>query len=636
MSGIWLGDFPVEYQTASIPRYRGAVARPIVIEGIGPRYSEIKTFVLGLQGKPTDLIACGPAQPGGQPGEEWVTMKGIFIERLIRRSAAAWTIIAYDRRILLASRVADQNYRMKFGQDYLTGTDHSTYKAALVALCDSVDVLKASLDSSAFNLLVPVPLEDNTAPAGQSLPEVIDYLTDRGGCDLDVTLDSKFTFADRGDIDKAQIIQATSGLPWVHQPGFLSLENIVTNKPKRIYGFYWERHCHALKGYDPEATVSTNVPAELYMELEQVYVENGVYYTLEELLAAFNYDGAVSDATIARTIMGNFQGTDLEDDGSDDNLRVRAALIDGWRRLWRVKFPKAGGNIGGWTDFVFGQLNADGSVSETAVNCRWVEMLSVIEAGEDRKYVGSDATRNHEAPAPFSVTWDGGPETGVIRLVQRQLNDKDNIAIPGELEEALKVGVKNTVEDGAGISENLKNLKVIEVEDRAKAHFKTSFEVTVYIVATRRLPNTEDKWWLEDVAGFSDGDVDRVELPVPAELMCLRDYVDPANGKNDAGDGFGSVLNTQALEDDAKRRAGMWKLLHTAELDGDGLSESVFGFRDVRIQGPIKEISLECDGPKIQTRIVAGNLGNEVSRSKTLIARQNARRQATKGLQVVA
>lgn len=635
MSGLWLNDFPVDYGRVVIPRYRGAVAKPITIDGIGPRWQDVRSFILGLQGSPLDLKAIGPSVPGAKPGEESVLVKELYVERLIRRSKAAWTLVLYDKRILLASRVADQNYRMRFGESYLKGTDHGTYKECLQALADSVDTFKSNLASDAFVLIDNTKIDDNNALAGFSLPEIVDYLADRANVDLDVTLDAKFTFADRTDIEKSELIQITTGLPWVSQPGFLSLENIVTLRPRRIYRYFTERHCMAVKAYDPGASVSQNVSDDLYIEWEQVYKENGVYYTLEELLAAFGYDGGITDAGIARSIAGNFQGTDLEDDGSDNNLRVRAAITDGWRRLWRLKFPQPDGNLGGWTDIVFGTLNEDGSVTERTADCKWVEFLSVIEPGEDRRYVGADATRNHDAPSPFVPTWDGGPESGIIRLVQRQLADTGNLAVPGALESPLKVAVKSTVDDGQGFSEQLKNLKIIEVEDRGKARFVPSFEMTVYLTATRRLPNDETKWHLEDVEGFANGDIDRVELPVPDRPMCYRDYVDTANNKPSLPDGMGAVLNADELAAEAERAAEVWKMLHTSEMDGEGISESVFGFRDVRLRGPIREITLECEGPKVQSRIAVGNLGNLESRRRVAQRHIAARRQSEKGIAVL-
>lgn len=633
MTAIYIDGFPVEYQAARIPRYRGTSPQPIEIYGIS-RYEDIKSIVAGAKGGFVTLTIKGPATPGGDPGEDEVTMKDIIIERLTRMTSKVWKLEAYDKRLLLRSRVADQNFMMTFGDDYLEGTEETNYSNAIQAMCLSHDVLKDNMDSGAYSLIPSIKTEDDIALAGYGLEDQVAYLSDRASVDLDTLLTGKFRFADRADIAGAQHLPNPDDYRWAIAPGWVYLDNVITNRPRKIRAYYWERHCIAMQGADPTTTISTAGDDTVAVQLEQVYVDKGVYHTLDELLVAFGYAaGDVSDAEIAGAFMtGTMQGTAIERDGSDNNDRLLNAIHDGWRRLWRVQFPKTLGHIGGWSEWDFGTLNADGSVTGAAVDCAWVEFLSVLSDDGSGTFDGASATKNNAKPAPFVPTWDAGPAGLVIRLKQKELSDPDNFAMPGALVSPLTVKTQNTVSDDAGQDEVLRSFKVIEVEDKSKAKFTASFSLTLYMVATRRMPNNEYKWHVENVDGFGDGDIEYVELPPSAEVFCYRDYVDGTSGHTATADGLGPVLNTTQINDDAERRAEGWKITHAAALEGEALAEGIAAFRDVELRGPVNSVVLELgEDATARTRITVGNLGDKQAREMVAQRRMSARKQREAG-----
>jgi hypothetical protein len=129
-------------------------------------------------------------------------------------------------------------------------------------------------------------------------------------------------------------------------------------KPERIRSYFTERHCIALKGGDPFTTIATpaGLAPELEVELEQVYLFDGEYLTLSEMLTAAGYSSrAMSDEDIASHLMKEMQGPAVERDRSDNNDKLQSALKSNWRRTWRVKFRNSVGHIGGWTDWKFGK-----------------------------------------------------------------------------------------------------------------------------------------------------------------------------------------------------------------------------------------------------------------------------------------
>jgi hypothetical protein len=175
------------------------------------------------------------------------------------------------------------------------------------------------------------------------------------------------------------------------------------------------------------------------------------------------------------------------------------------------------------------------------------------------------------------------------------------------------------------------------VRDRESAHFNPTFKLAVYLTATRRMPNSTDRWWLEEHGAFADGDIDYIELPVSEELTVYRDYVHPTDLAHPAfPDHFGRVLNRGiTIEQDAKRRIENWKTTHVSRAEGEGRVESIHAFRDLEIGGPIVEIalevSLEDDAPLCQTVVTCGNIADQRARDSVAMKRTAARRRSERG-----
>jgi hypothetical protein len=402
-----------------------------------------------------------------------------------------------------------------------------------------------------------------------------------------------------------------------------------------------------LKGGDPFTTIATpaGLAPELEVELEQIYLFDGEYLTLAEMLTAAGYSSrAISDEDIASHLMKEMQGTAVERDRSDNNDKLQSALKSNWRRTWRVKFRNSVGHIGGWTDWKFGKLNADGSVSDVAVDCPTVEFLSVVDDDGAGTYIGKPITVNHDSPSKLTATWEIEKESMIIHLSQPKDMDDGSFFIPGELVDVVGNGTQlrldklavSSIDDGTGQGHPLAGYEIIESQDRTKAQFNPDFEITIYAVATKRMPNNFNRWWHEDVDAYpaAEAYVPYQDLPPSETVIAYRDYVDPANGKNSLGDGLGALLNQPQVRLEAERRAEVWKLVHGNPIEGEGVAMGVAAFRELDLSGPIKEISLEIVGHKVTTRVVVGNLANERARLITAEKKVRQRGYEEKGKKV--
>lgn len=636
-----LGGVALPYATFRWPKYRGTVARVVEFDCPGEMYTALAGLAAGLNGSPTFMEVTGPDTPGRNTGTTTLRIDGIYILRVVRVSSQLCKVYACDSRVVLARRVADMDFQIRFGDGYLEGTNESTHQAAVKALVKSIDVLRSRVDGGAYVTFPPgVSLRDGTALAGLPLPIALGGLLDDAAADLVVNNRGFFKFPGREDIDTSgHKLPQRSSYSWREEPGWLSTANVVLGRPREVRSYYHERHCLRMIGVDGTGTLTVSGPAELQVFLEQVYASDGQYFTLEDLLVHWGFaSNTITDAQIADAFWTDtFENTALYASfGSIEFGEVHKAIRDGWRRLWRVKYYDSKGHIGGWTDWAAGKLNADGSIDPVAVECPWVDFMGSISpsAQGNADFIGSESTKNHTDNAPFTVQWDGGPETGVLRLVQGE-TPTGGIAIPGALRESLGVKKVNTVEDGAGNAYNLNEIILIEREDITKARFVTSFEIKIYLCATRRMPNNETRWHVEKTpTKYANADVDFVELP-PGEIMCYRDYVSAEPGHSPLSDGLGPILNQKPLSDDAERRMVAWKLMHTASAEGSGLAESIHLFRDFEVEGAISEIALEStlegEACALRTRITVGNLADETQRQRVAARRIATQRIAERG-----
>lgn len=616
-----IAGVPLNYVSFAWPMYRGTVALPVEIDYWGERHDELQAAVSAANGV-VDIVVTAPAQPGTRGQQRTETIGGVVVERMAKLNDMRGVMVCYDKRRLLERRVGDKDFRIQFRDGFLNGTEFDTVESALVELVASLDVLAENMADDAYARLTSIALRDGLQYAGTMASDELGAILDTAGVDLTVTRAGKFRFVDRLDVADDPELPAENAYSWYAQPGWVTQKLAIFGKPEKVRCYYWERHTVEVKGSNNDGSVSaTFVAPELEVQLEQVYKSDGQFFTLAELLKEYGFSPtAINEASIAKAFMtGTMQGTAVEANGTDTRSAVIEAIKDGWRRLWRLKYPEPQGMLGGWSDWAFGQQDENGNVlQDRAVACDWVEFLAYPDLTENGEFVGSAITRSHARGAakdcPFIASWEAGPEMGVIRISQTERRD-GALILPGVLTKELKVEQKDIVTDAKGWQDFIaKNYKVIESEDRGKAEFDKSFMIRVYMVGTRRMPNNESRWHNESVDAYAAG-AGYVEL-VPPELHVIRDYPDEQNGKPRLADGGGAILNKAAITADAVRRTELWKLDYSASPEGSGVAEGIGAFGDVNVQGAVKGVVLLVDEEVVRTEVRVGNLADNNQRLK--------------------
>ena len=628
-----LGGVKLPYMYAEWPKYRGTVARTVTLECPGEHFKELKTLAKSLGGNATYLEVTGPDKPGNNPGEATVKIEGVYILRVVKHNKQTCYVMCADKRNILSRRVSDKDFLIRFGDGYLEGTEFTTYQSSLREVVKSHDVLRGNVGGSAYTDFANASMRDGQHLSGLTLIDGLGAVLEESGNSLTVGNDGYFRFPACEDLDAVGKLPQVSQYSWHIEPVWSAAETLVLGVPRKVRCYYHERHCLRLVGAEEGRTVSTGGPRELQLTLRQRYSDSGTIYSLEELLVANGFAATeLTNAEIARAFWTEtFEGTNLNYAyGTAAFDRVHAAVRDGWRRLWKIDPTDAIGHIGGWTDWDFGKINADGSVTPVAVECKWVEFLTelAVQAGND--VIGSPMTINHDAgTSPFAVQWEGDVSSGVIRMVQRD-KLRGSVALPGSLIDPLVVEINrsNVLADGKGKTESLDEFIVIERQDIGKAKFVADFDIAIYACATKRMPNDETRWHNREVAsGLPDPDIGYVELPPSGELMLVRDYVVSGDASHFAqGDGFGPFLNDQQVQDNAELRTEAWKIQHLAALDGAGVAESIMLFKDTEVRGPINEVTLIMESQVVRTRVTAGNLADARQRDRVAAKRLASRK----------
>lgn len=667
---IKLGNVHLTYSAFEWPKYRGTVARAVEIDVPGEYFDRLKALASSLGGQATFLEISGPGSAGATPSKATVKIEGVYIDRVIRMSDALTRVILYDRRFVLSRYIASKDFNIQFGDDYLEDTRFEKYQAAIQEFIDS----RPGTESNFAEFVNP---ESRNAPdglhvSGLTFAAGLGDVLERYGMSLTVWNDGKLRIVEMGDANDKGNLPKKTDYSWNVEPGWTFTDSYICGKPAFVYVYYPERHCLRLRGSDPNASIAYSGPPELRLELEQVYkTRDGdgkpAYLTLEELLEAHNFSSTlITDADICNAYMTeNFDGTALYSEiATLDGQAVIDSISECWRTLWRVKPVGDKAKVGGWKDWVFGKINPDGSVQPVVVECQWVEFLQSPHLPETAAgqplpdtLIGAAMTLNHESPAPFTAAWEGGdPSLGIIRLDRKKLPD-GAIAVPGKLRDPLTIKQVQKIESGDGkkYDPNTEGgndalWEYVASEPRSKARFVQSFDIAVYVCATRMMPNNETRWHQESVEGFPDADIGYVELPVSGDVYCIRDYVNteevthnvdadqvgqpPATIDPDhqpLSDGLGQILNLAEVENDAETRADVWKSTHMSGIDGFGVAESIPAFLDVEVRGCISEVVLMVDNEEVKTRISAGNLSDNDARNRKAQKRIVERRFKTRG-----
>lgn len=640
-SVLKLGSVFLNYCVFSWPRYRGLIPRAVEITQPAARYAELDAELSALGGNPTSLVVVGPDSGGARPGDDSVVIEGVYVHRLWADGLVC-RMTLYDARWRLMRYISDRDFNMRFGDGYLKDTEWPSYKTAIQNLIGTSPAVEDLFADDALTRIPARNLPDNQQLNGLPMLTALGLLCEEGGFDLVARVDGKLTFSNRLDAAN-DYLPDRNDFDWLAYPGWTSAANRVLGRPQKFYVYSNERHCLRLTNADE----TTTAPKELQFKLEQVYIAEGTVYTLAELLDAYGFvESDLTDAQIADSFLTDtFQGSVVSRNSHTANGRaVIAAVKDGWRRLWRIVGANDQAKWGAWTDYEFGKIASDGSTIAAGAECPWEEIFTVLDVDQNASStIGARLSESHASPSPFLASWAFDAAAGVIRLDAdtSRLKDRQSIAVPGALDNPLRVTKQPAVKDGEGQSEALNGYQIVEAEDLAKAKFAHSFTLHLYLCATKRLPNNQDRYHLEIVDGYGDGDVVVHELG-PSERVCVRDYVDATDVDHQArSDGFGPILNQSALESDAERRAQQWMVLYGMVEYEPAVAERLRLFRDWDLNGPIREIAMDMtlEGPSgdvqvMRSRMEVGPLTDPQAVDERKRQRINARAYRTRGVDV--
>lgn len=636
---VTINDLQLDESVFRFPLYRGTAARPFMLYGFAPRWQEYKSMVSGLQGSPAKVSIRGSRKAGADEGVLRVEIPGIYVMRATKVNELSIELECYDARLLLAREVADTDFNMVFGDGYLPLTEHTTYKEAIQKLCARSTALTAVLSDNAFGAIPDRALEDNVHLSAMAAPDPLGYLCERVGVDLTRELESgKFYFASRADATAAWFA-GFENYNWRVRPGFMALETVVLQRPRTIVRYYWEHHCIRAEGTNGAATASTYGPDETQISLAQVYLYQGEYYSIGELLSAIGLSATeITDEQIAKAFLSDSaQGSPLHPVDTFQRKVAWGIIRRDWRRLWRIEFTN--GSTGGWDTWRFGKLNDDGSVDPTSVECDYVEFKRVVSVPTGQSLEGQPWTFNRDAPSPFKAVWDDGPESGVIRIVPDQGDDRMDDLIPpmpgalnvlrkagsGLRTDALLIAAKSELENGEGAANTVRNCTLFGREDISRGRFDTGFQIFVYLTARRFMPNDNTRWHKESTVGFADGDIAQVEIAPSAEVQCYRTFVG-GTAPAPEPDGLGAVLNNLELHDDAERGADVWKTTHALSAEGHGTADTLdLAKRPRVVDGPVVGVEVVVDGFETYTEIAVGNIADQKARELIAQKRLNAR-----------
>jgi hypothetical protein len=628
----FLGTLQLDQGDLTWRLYRGTHARSVAIRMSGQRYAEVAQFVRQLGGQPTFLRLEGVSGIGEGAPRQVTTFPEVYVYRVHRLNDKLLEIVVFDSRFPLSRRVGDADFNMSFGDGVLEGTEFPTYREAIenyVRRFRNDD----GLEPDAFDAIPERELERDVHLSAMVAPDPLGYLCDHAGCDLTVEpLTGRWRFASKADAASGLWFAGWDQYSWVNKPGFIDNEAIHLQRPLNIDVYSWETHCIRVQGSDPQSTIAAAGPASTQVELEQVYLWDGEYVTLDIMLLRAGFGPTfIQDRQIAEAFLSsNADGSPLHPINTIQRARVWGTIQRDWRRLWRLNFPN--GSIGGWVDWRFGQLEPDGSVTPVSVECPSVVFSASYRVRDGNELFGQPWTTNLPPDeSPFKATWDDGPESGVIRLyvepdASRQLDAAP--PMPGQLfvrrpggvqDDALRLVEKDELDNQEGAASTVRNLTLVGREDISLGRFRQSFSIAVYMVARRFMPNSNERWHRHEAPGFPDGDIDRVELP-PGELQALRDFVRLPD-KPPGPDGLGLLLNEDEMIADGDRRAEVWKIVHSPGVTGEGEAARLDILQRPRlVDGPVEGVDVELRGGQIRCRVKVGNLADE--KTQRLIADQ--------------
>ena len=590
-------------------------------------------------------VVCANQENTADPSLGTWEFPNLIVKEVIRRNDAVCEIHLRDMRDSYTNRICPADFRMRWKDGVLDGTDLPTLQLAVEYLAHQCPELDEALDLEAFGEVAgrdELPFDLPTS--GGRLGEQIEALANLVGATTVVRpATGKVAFALVGSITANPINVDAYNWQGGFLPSWLTTNRKLRGLPKVVRCYYKEKHAIRLVG--GTNTETTTLDPSLRMGLTQVYAHGDKFLTLEELLVAFGLsETAITDAQIAAVFNTvNFDGTGIEALGSYDSERksLIAIIKADWRSLWRIEYPETAGRVGGWkivgfgyfkqTEDKDGNLYYSGDITGRGVRCEWTEWLQRAEeaSGFDQAtIINATVARSHlrsggmNPDAPFVASWVSEKDN-VIRVSPGNMPATAQHVWPGRMTPEKELRITNvgiTVDDQGQSIGTTGGLHFPNIDDVV---FDSQFSIEVFVVAERRLPNTTAKWTAVDVAAFSDGERDLLELEVGDELYVLRDYVNPSEGKPAQGDGLGTQLEFNEPQQDAERRVAAVIDRLTTPLTGSGTAIGPEAAYDLYPGQGIAAVTLTLDGVAVTSTIDAGAYDSEEARQ-----RRKARREA--------
>lgn len=639
-----LGNVEIAPTAFQWPFYRGTEPRLVVIRQPAAKFDALRALPYI-----TSLTISASYGDGVAPPAEARTIDGVRVIEVRLVDSASCELHLSDVRWDIARGMNAVNLNLEYADGPLFETSYPSAEDAMRAIVAQAPVLTGNLAPDAYAGLPAsgeVRVPDNLFIGGMVNPDALARVLDEVGASLTVGMDGLIRFVAARDVSSALLPLAGAYL-WMEggAPSWLVQERVRRGLPREIKVYHTERHNLRLSIDNPRATSVSG--RGLSMALEQVYQFRNEFVTLSQMLSTAGMNGFITDSQIASAIMKpNFEGTKLYygSGGAPFTVldEVIKAIRSDWRRLWRIIYQDSVGKRGGWRDIEFGVLASSpdgdgnvrvrGDVEGSAVRCNHTRIFNSaqpIMSGNQQTIEGARVAQSYRSseantlpPAPFTPVWVNEAEH-VFRLVQSAPFDEGDV-FPGvmrqgdTLDVSWQAGAVHLTSEGVPIPTDFR----VRWPSREDVVFSSLFDLEVFIVATRQLPNTRARFAVTTRDGFADGDVDVAELEVGSELMSYRSYAGGAAGT--AADGFGAVLNATPIANDAARRARVYKDAIMRELEGQAVALGV-PLADVQPAGAVVETVIEVDGVWVQTRLVAGNIANDATRRRIAAQRDAAR-----------
>lgn len=635
-----LGPVALDLATFSWPIYRGAVVRYIQIDQGGQRWDEIRSLP-----RVTNLrIIC----KGENDGRDEINIEGVRVVEKVHVSEKRCYVVIADVREELNRFIMDLDFNVLLKDGYLNETRAAKVIDALRKMKKKMPAFGKLYDGKPFRRLKDESLPDDILTSGKDLPGALDEVLEAHGVSVIAVQKGKLAFVDKRDVGQSDV-PGVDDFEWLEgsEPVWQTLHRVRHGKGKKFLFRYWSRHTIRIQNEDASGqTVVTG--SETAIELEQVYLKGRDFFIRSSLLRSFGLPGnLISDKEIAFNILTkNFEKSDIYRDGSKATDDLIAIFKRDWRKLWRIKNQDTlVGKDGVWDALVVGVLNSDGSgaVEEAAVRCEFTEIRNVVSSKTTGgRLVGTQLSTNFEKDAqgrlpeaPFRASFVGPFTDGIIKL--EPASPEGYELWPGLLKEPIKIDwTQNQKPPGGGQAVGGVAFQ-IEASNREQGEFDPDFALQLFIVATRRAPNNDSRWWEEETDGFADADVPVQEFEVGPELTAYRDYVDPLDpARAPLADGFGPILNGVATRDDAKRRGQLYRDEVGRKLEGKAEALGVKAARTVKLEGAIKEMNIKVAGLYVGTEIEVGNIAAPEERARIAATRERGRKRRKSAKEIEA